>query len=416
MIIIINIPQDCKGKRMTETGEAIVKKGDLLSITTDAVAFGGQGVGRYGELVVFVPFTVDGDEGLIEVTEVRRRYVRGVLKTLTVSSPWRAEAPCAVYGRCGGCQYQHIAYDHQLALKQQHVADAFSRIGKFDQVPVSAIIPSPSPWEYRCKAEVHVTRKPDRSLAIGWARAASHEILDIDRCEIVAPGVNDALASLRQSLSASGRKKIERREVLWSSEGNAKLPRYISRIVKGRELLVPRRGFFQANRLLAETLLDVVLNLCALTGEETVIDSYCGSGFFSVFLAPLSRMFYGIEFVGDAVHAADMNVRKAGSDKVLFYEGDVGRVLNDVFVKARQRVDVLVLDPPRVGLETPVLNAVAQLMPTRIVYVSCNPATMARDIRFLCDHGYAPEVVQPLDMFPQTTHIEVVALLTAGRG
>ena len=398
---------------MPDTKGVVVKKGALLSITIDSVAFGGQGVGRHGDLVVFVPFTVDGDEGLIEVAEVKKSYVRGALKTLTAFSPWRTEPPCAVYGRCGGCQYQHVTYDHQLALKRQHIQDAFARIGKFIRIPLRDIIPSPSPWHYRGKAEFHVTRTPDQTIVVGLARAASHEILDISHCEIVAPDINDDLVLLRRRVQATSKKKIDQREVLWSSEGSAATPPgYIGRMVKGRELLVPRRSFFQANRLLAETLLDVVLEMCALTGVETVIDSYCGSGFFSVFLVPGARIFYGIEFAGDAVRAADMNVKTAGFDQALFYEGDVGHVLKDVFVKARQRVDVLVLDPPRIGLGLAVLSTVTQLRPSRIVYVSCNPATMARDIHFLADHGYTLEVLQPLDMFPQTSHIEVVGLLT----
>jgi 23S rRNA (uracil1939-C5)-methyltransferase len=151
--------------------------------------------------------------------------------------------------------------------------------------------------------------------------------------------------------------------------------------------------------------------MCALTGVETVVDGYCGSGFFSLFLAPAARRFSGIEFTGAAVQAADTNLKAAGIDHALFYEGDVGAVLSDRFVKTRQRVDVLVLDPPRIGLGAAVLEAVRRLKPARIVYVSCNPATMARDVRFLVQNGFLLEALQPLDMFPQTAHVEVVGLL-----
>jgi len=401
---------------MVPRKEATLKKGDLIPLAIDAVAFGGDGVGRYGEMVVFVPYTADGDEGLIEVVELKKRYARGRLKTLTTPSPFRTAPLCAAYGRCGGCQYQHILYDHQLAIKQKQVQDLFARIGKFARIPLADALPSPSPWHYRGKADVHVVRKPDGRGVVGFTRPSSHDVLDIERCEIVGPGINEALSILRQKAQAQKGKWADRRDILWSSPEGPKAPAgYVGRIVKGQELLIPEGGFFQSNRLLAETLLDVVLEMSALTGSETVIDGYCGSGFFSVFLARQARMFYGIESVGDAVRAADRNLKQAGMDQALFYAGDFGDILAEVFVKDGQRVDVLLLDPPRIGLDPGALSAVARLQPSRIVYVSCNPATMARDIRFLVDEGFRLERLQPLDMFPQTGHIEVAALLLRSR-
>ncbi len=390
-----------------------MKKGAMLPLSIDTVAFGGQGVGRHNDLVVFVPLMVDGDEGIVEIVDVKKRYVLGRLKELTKPSLHRTLPRCSAYGRCGGCRYQHIAYDHQLALKKGHVYDAFSRIGKFPHIPLAEVMPSPSPWHYRSKAEFHISRKSLQEIAIGFTRAASHEIQDIEECIIVDPTINAALATLREKECRAKGKRIDGKEVLWSSaDGETEAKGLVSRTVKGRKMLIPRRGFFQANRLLADTLVDIVLEKCALTGSETVLDGYCGSGFFSLFLAPKSRMFYGIEFVGDAVRAADLNLREAGIDHALFYEGDIGHIIAEAFVKAGQGVDVLVLDPPRIGLDPPVLSAIARLKPSRIVYVSCNPSTMARDVRFLADHGYSLEMLQPIDMFPQTSHIEVVGLLT----
>ena len=394
-----------------------LKTGTLVPLSIDAVAFGGQGVGRSRDLVVFVPFTVEGDEGIVEITEIKKRYAHGEMKTLTTPSPHRTEPLCRAFGRCGGCQYQHIAYGHQLTVKARQVRDAFFRIGRFSDVPLADALFTPDPWHYRGKAEVHIRKAPHRDPAVGFTRALSHEVLDIEHCEIVGPGINEALGRLRQEVRASRDKWVDRRVVLWSEDecGSSSTGTIIRR-VKGKDLLVPRDGFFQANRLLADTLVDVVLDMSALTGTETVIDAYSGSGFFSVFLAPLARRFCGIEFAGEAVRAAELNLKNAGIDEAELYEGDVGDVLRDIFAKDRRNVDLLVVDPPRVGLDASALAAVARLRPSRIVYVSCNPATMARDIRYLADCGFLLERLQPIDMFPQTGHIEVVGLLTVDKG
>ena len=402
---------------MAKTERAALAKGELVSLTADSVAFGGEGVGRCRDIVVFVPLMMGGDEGVVEIVDVKKRYARGRLTALTKRSPHRVEPRCPVYGLCGGCQYQHIAYEHQLVLKQQQIRDAFTRIGQCDGVPLLDILPSPSPWHYRQKADFHVQRQPDGRVAIGFTGPNSHNVIDIQRCEIVDPGVNESLAQLRQKRDARKGKGPDRRVVLWPADaGDDVATGHIGRQVKGRTLLVPRQGFFQANGYLTETLVDIVLDLCVLTGLETVIDGYCGSGFFSVFLAPAARRFYGIEFAGAAVRAADANLKAAGVSHGLLYEGDVAAVLSERFAKTGQRVDVLVLDPPRIGLGVAVLEAVRQLKPARIVYVSCNPATMARDIRVLTQIGFRLETLQPLDMFPQTAHVEVVGLLRFAEG
>ena len=336
---------------MTKTRSAALEKGERVSLTAESVAFGGEGVGRCRDMVVFVPLMADGDEGVVEIIDVKKRYARGRLTTLTRPSPHRAEPRCPVYGLCGGCQYQHIAYEHQLALKRQQIHDTFSRIGQFGDVPLKDVLPSPSPWEYRQKADFHIQKRAHEDVVIGFTGPNSHDVRDIERCEIVDPGINRALERLRLKRDAWKGNGLDRRVVLWPEEAaNGAKKGNISRSVKGRTLLVPRQGFFQANQYLTEALVDTVMDLCALTGTETVVDAFCGSGLFSIFLAPAARRFYGIEFAGDAVRAADANLIAAGSGHGLFYEGDVGAVLSGEFVKKRQQVDVLVLDPPRVGL------------------------------------------------------------------
>lgn len=395
-----------------KTRSAALEKGEQIPLTVESVAFGGEGVGRCRDMVVFVPLMIDGDEGTVEIVDVRKRYARGRLTALTKPSRHRVAPHCPVYGLCGCCQYQHIAYEHQLLLKQRQIRDVFTRIGQCREVPLKEVIPSPSPWHYRQKADFHIQRRPNGDVAIGFTGPNSHDVQDIERCEIVEPGVNEALAQLRLKRDAWKGKGPDRRVTLWPAEAaNDAIKGHIHRHVKGRTLLVPRQGFFQANRYLTDALVDKVMDLCALEGTETVIDGYCGSGLFSVFLAPAARKFYGIEFAGAAVRAADANLKAHGNGHGLFYEGDVGTVLSEQFAGKNQSVDVVVLDPPRIGLGAAALTAVRQMKPARIVYVSCNPATMARDIHVLVQSGFRIETLQPIDMFPQTAHVEVVGLL-----
>jgi 23S rRNA (uracil1939-C5)-methyltransferase len=183
------------------------------------------------------------------------------------------------------------------------------------------------------------------------------------------------------------------------------------RQVKDRKMLVPRDGFFQANLYLTNTLVDVVEQFCNLSGIETVLDGYCGSGLFSLFLAPRCGRIYGIDAAGDAVRCAEENLKSAGISSAVFYTGDMAHILRDRFIRESLPVDLALVDPPRIGLEPDTLDALGALKFPKIVYVSCNPATLARDLRALAGFGYRIMRVQPLDMFPQTSHIETIVLL-----
>jgi 23S rRNA (uracil1939-C5)-methyltransferase len=395
--------------------------GERIRISIESVAFGGDGVGRPGGVVTFVPLTVDGDEVLAEVTERRGRYARAALREILVPSPHRVAPACPHYGRCGGCSLQHIRYDHQLTLKGGHVAESFVRIGRFPDPPLLPAIPSPKTFSYRGRAEVHLRYGGGRQPAAGFMERASHTLLDVERCLLLDDSVNDALSRLRRSL-AKRRDGPARREerLLWSDPGRALPPRAdipaprrdrILRFVKGLILSVPARGFFQANESLVDTLVDQVLSMAGPSVGDTVLDAYCGSGLFSRFLAPRAGSVLGIEQDREAVACARENLRLAGFPGVRFEEGDVAERLRALLQGERRRIDVAVLDPPRTGCDREVLDALFELAPRRIVYVSCDPATQARDARFLADRGYRLAALQPLDMFPQTSHVEAVALL-----
>jgi len=475
---------------------SLLTEGMIIPLVIENIAFGGEGVGRYQNQAIFVPHTAPDDELAVKITEVRKRHARGIIHEIIRPSPLRIAPRCSYFTRCGGCDYQHLSYPDQLAIKKGQVLEAYRRIGTFPDPPVADVIPSPRPFNYRGKADFWVRRRDGHDGVAGFLRSKSRDVVDVKRCEIIAESLNQALKGLHKQLGKS-LATADRRQVTawsWGKEigadvpaaalndpvlkaallgqpappdifrpiaessyyerkkssrhqhfredispatggcGHAAIPSevwplhadlagglaccddVIPRIVKDRTFLVPAQGFFQANIYLVEQLVDAVVSMCALTGRESVLDAYCGSGLFSMFLAPAARQIFGIEERESSVVCARSNIDRAGYDNAAFTIGDVGEVMGSQFVASQQFLDVVVLDPPRTGCPGKVLSFINRLRPNRIVYVSCNPATQARDCRFFADHGYTLQGLQPFDMFPQTSHIEVVALLILSDG
>jgi len=400
---------------------ALFKVGDRVRTGIEDVAFGGDGVGRVSDLVLFVPFTVDGDEAEVEITEVRRRYSRGRLVRIVAPSRRRIPPVCPYYTRCGGCRMQHIAYDHQLELKRRQVEEIFKRIAGVSHPPVAPPIPSPRPFGWRGKAEFHLAGDRGGPHRTGLMALASHELIEVERCGIIEESINEKYREFRKALCAGEIRDPGERQVIWSDEPGEPpteiftglgRPPDVMRIVRGLRLTVPWRGFFQANVALVGELVEQVVGMCGLTGRETVIDAYGGAGLFSLFLGPRAGRLFGIEGDREAVRCAGINLIREGLPQAEFLHGDVADILRREFAARRRMADVIVLDPPRDGCGEGVLEGMAALHPERIVYISCNPATQARDVRLLAGRGYGLRLLRPLDMFPQTGHIEVVALLT----
>jgi len=398
-----------------------VKAGDVVELTMEQVAFGGEGIGRWGNLVVFVPYTVDGDVVRVEILECRKRYARGRLQDILQPSPHRTHPPCKDYTQCGGCCYQHIAYAHQLLIKETQVRDAFERIGKMPSPPIRPVIASPEPYHYRLKADFHLRLQKGKAPALGFMSGASNRIVEIEQCKIVEESINQLYQDLRKKLLHGSWVPRRDRITLWSADnegpfGGTNTERlretWIIRTIKKRRLTVHRYGFFQANQYLIDTMIDRVITAAELTGSETVVDGFCGCGLFSLFLAPLAKTVHGIEGDDRAVQAARENAENNGLQNLFFHKGDVAEVVRRVFFNPPVQMDVLVLDPPRIGCGKDLLENILRLGPKRIVYVSCNPTTQARDIQTLIAGGYYLEYIQPLDMFPQTAHIEIIARLT----
>lgn len=400
----------------------ILRIGDRIRVAIGDVAFGGDGVARVSGMAVFVPFTVDGDEVEVGITEIRKRYARGRLLRVVTPSVHRVPPACPDYIRCGGCRMQHIDYAHQLELKGRQVEEAFKRIANIFPAPVLPVIPSPRPFEWRGRAEFHLGGGRGGPCRVGLMAPASHEIIEVERCAIVEESINRKYRDFRDALRLGALRISGERRLIWSDEpGEPQTalftgcgqPPDVVRIVRGRRMTVPGEGFFQANVALVGELVDQVVGMGGLSGGETVIDGYAGAGLFSLFLGPKAGSLLGIEGDPEAVRCAGINLNRAGIPQAKPIHGDVADVLREC-VLSGMKADLVVLDPPRDGCGEGVVEKAAALHPERIVYVSCNPATQARDCRLLAGYGYRLHRLQPLDMFPQTGHIEVVASLTRG--
>lgn len=380
---------------------------DRATIKIDSVAFGGEGVGRMDKLVVFIPFSAPGDELEIEITRVKKTFLRGRILSIIRQSPQRAKPLCRYYEQCGGCCYQHIRYEHQLKIKQRQVEEAFRKIGKFPDPPVLHPIASPKSYHYRGKAQYHMQTVSGRRQT-GFLDVSGSRLVDIERCEIMDETINEQLCVLRKN------KKLHEKDLtIWSDGGAGKFGQQtlIKRFVQGEEFLVPREDFFQANLYLTDRLVEEVCRFVSADKTEHVVDAYCGSGLFAIFLSRLAAKVTGVEISERAVECARINARHLGAKNAEFICSDFEEALRKALLPAGNETGLMVLDPPRVGCKSTALKAIADWGPQKMIYISCNPATQARDIRFFCDRGYHLSNLLPLDMFPQTEHIEVIGLL-----
>ncbi|PKN51578.1 MAG: hypothetical protein CVU55_11575 [Deltaproteobacteria bacterium HGW-Deltaproteobacteria-13] len=383
---------------------------DRIIIKIDSVAFGGEGVGRIDNFVVFVPFSAPGDELEVEITQLKKRFVRGRILKIIKPSPWRTKPLCRYYEKCGGCCYQHLDYEYQLSIKKKQVQEAFWKIGKIGNPPVLDAVASPMIYNYRGKAQYHARFMPDR-WEIGFLDISGGKLVDIENCGIMEETINEKIRALRENKGLRHNKDAPL--TIWSDcpAGQPGKKESVIRTVKGENFLVPRDGFFQANLYLTDRLVDEVCRLAAADKINTLVDACCGSGLFSIFLSSCAKEVIGIEINEKAVKYAQINAENLGVKNVRFIHGDIGKVLRERFLPQGDKVDLIVLDPPRTGCEKTVLQSIADLRPRKIIYISCNPATQARDVQYLNGCGYNLLSLLPVDMFPQTSHVEVIGLL-----
>jgi 23S rRNA (uracil1939-C5)-methyltransferase len=384
---------------------------ERLRLTLTDMAFQGGAIARHGGQVVFAAYGIPGEEAVVQIERRSKDYLTGRVVEVLSPSPHRVAAPCPYFGTCGGCQWQHIDYAHQAELKGRIVADQLRRIGKFQESPLLPTIPAVETWVYRNHARFSVGHHGD----LGFTTPLRHRFVKIDHCLIMHPWIDDVLrrvqgrcGGLHQVAVRYGVKTGQALIHPSLEEIDPSIPSgqpWYEEELLGKRFRISGASFFQVNTPQAEVLIELVRQKLALEPDQLLLDAYAGVGTFAVLLAPYVKRVIAVEESSSAV--ADAVINQAGIDNITFYEGKVESVLPEL----AERPDAAILDPPRVGCHPDALAAVLALAPARLVYVSCDPATLARDLRSLCDGGYRLVEVQPVDMFPQTYHIEVVATL-----
>ena len=401
-----------------------------IRLQLTGMAHGGEALGRHEGKVIFVLYALPGEEVLVEIVQDKDRYARARLLEVVRPSPDRLEPRCPHFGTCGGCQWQHVAYEAQLRFKEQVLRDQLERIGGISKPPLKPSLGAHDPWFYRNHAQFHLNEEG----RLGFFAFRGREVVPIEVCYIIHPFIEEVFCALdlafpqlkRVSIKVgtrTGQKLLilEMEEDLipalevdeplscveFLSDGTLLTLVGDSHIVEevgGRRFRISAASFFQVNTGQLERLIEAVRGYLAPQGHELLLDAYCGVGTFGLSLAREVGQVIGVEESDSALADARFNAQEG--ENVEFIGGRVEDALPDLV-----RVDVAILDPPRQGCGREAITHLVRLAPAKIIYVSCDPATLARDVKRLREGGYHLVEAQPVDMFPQTYHIEAVALL-----
>lgn len=447
-----------------------VEKNQYVTVKFEDLTHEGAGVAKVDGFPIFVQNALPEEEGNVKIIKVKKGFAIGRMMETTKESRFRTEPPCPVYKQCGGCQLQHMKYEAQLDYKTKQVKEVLARLGNIKDVTVHPTLGMEDPWNYRNKAQVPVGES-EGGLVAGFYKQRSHDIIDIERCMIQQEQNDDVVQAVREICSKYGIRAYdetkhkgtlrhvmvrygattgEQMVVLVTrtkelpnknkviEELRARLPQLKSivqnvnskktNVIMGDETTVlwgeeyiydnigdikfaiSARSFYQVNPTQTKVLYDKALEYADLQGEEEVIDAYCGIGTISLFLAQKAKKVYGVEIVPEAIEDAKRNAELNGITNAEFEAGKAEEVI-PAWYKKGISADTLVVDPPRKGCDEALLNTIIDMKPNRVVYVSCNPGTLARDLQMLEGGGYKTVEVQPVDMFPHTTHVECCALL-----
>ncbi|HLR71799.1 MAG TPA: 23S rRNA (uracil(1939)-C(5))-methyltransferase RlmD [Pseudogracilibacillus sp.] len=448
-----------------------VKKNDEIIVTCEDLTHEGNGVVKVDNYPLFIQYLLPGEKAKVRVVKANKNFGYGKLLSIESRSDARVEPPCNVFYRCGGCQIQHMDYNAQLEMKRNNVVNNLKRIGHLDDVTVHAVLGMEDPWYYRNKIQMPVGEK-NGSLITGFYRERSHQIIpDMDTCLIqnkYGDEIIDVVREIANDLHIDAYDEKNHRGVLRHiivrtayetnetmiilvtktkklpheaemikqlTEKRAEIKSIIhnvnpartnvilgneTRTIYGEDYIYDRIGslkfklsaksFFQVNPTQTKVLYEQALAYAQVGENDIVIDAYCGIGSISLFLAKRAKKVYGVEIVPEAIEDAKENAKLNNINNIEFTVGKAEEVMPK-WKKDGLQPNVIVVDPPRKGCDEKLLQAMIDMEPERIVYVSCNPATLARDLRILEDGGYKTQEVQPVDMFSQTYHVECVSLL-----
>ena len=448
------------------------RKNDIVTLKIENCGIDGEGIGKADGFTVFVKDAVIGDTVRAKIMKAKKNYGYGRLEEIITPSPDRVEPKCQFARQCGGCQLQALSYEKQLEFKTSKVRGHLERIGGFTDIPMEKILGMDQPFHYRNKAQFPVGKSKDGRIITGFYAGRTHSIIEnrdcalgvtrnkevLDRviahmekfhiqpydentgkglvrhvlirygfftdemmvCLIIngekLPGEEALVKSLRQipeavSVMVNVNKKRnnvilgEKVRLLWGQP-------YITDKIGEISYQISPLSFFQVNPYQTGRLYGKALEYAQLSGNETVWDLYCGIGTISLFLAQKAKMVRGVEIIPAAIENAKENARLNGFDNTEFFVGKAEEVLPEQFARTGERADVIVVDPPRKGCDETLLSTIIKMQPDRVVYVSCDSATLARDLKYLCERGYELKKVCPVDMFPNTVSVETVVLLS----
>ena len=471
------------------SNDKTVSRGSEIELDIQSLAFGGTGVGRYEDLVVFVKNSLPGQKIRARISKQKRRFAEAQLTEILQQSPFYTRPVCSHFGQCGGCLFQDLKYSKQCSEKRQQVGDILSRIGNLTGFELLPAAPSPDIYYYRNKMEFSFSNQRwltpleiNRGATIDktgvflglHARGFYNKVVDIRECHLMSPIVGDILATMRDLARRSGlpayttdthtgfwRFVVMRQSKnnknfmvnIIASDYNEKIAKDCQELLTGEypqitallfstsksrasvayaeqeyvlhgsktilerlggfEFEISSQSFFQTNSQQTEQLYKTVLDFAGLTGSEIVFDLYCGAGSISIFIHKHLKKCVGFEATPSAVRDAIINCKRNDVENCDFVLGDLKDQLIDTRWAVSQygKPDVVIIDPPRAGMHPKTVKSILNLQPKRIIHVSCNPATLARDLSFLCGGNYTLTKVRPIDMFPHTGHVESVAQL-----
>jgi 23S rRNA (uracil1939-C5)-methyltransferase len=405
---------------------------ETYTVTIDKLVYGGDGMGRLPDgRAVFVPYTLPGELVMARLVEEKRGHARAELVEVVQASPLRIEPRCPDYEACGGCHYQHMAYSTQLEMKREIVRDQLERLGGLAGVEVEPTVPSDEEWSYRNHIQLHV----GLDGKLGYQQPGSHVVVPLAKCSMAEPALDHIWPQLEvdpdSGLERVGLRLGVEEDILLVLEGSDEaapdfsvedLPisavylgpageillagsNYIEMDIMERRFKVSSRSFFQVNSGVAAKMVAHILELASLQGSETVLELYSGVGLFSAFLAPRAARLVAVE--SSPWSTEDFVINLDEFENVELYEAPVEQALPEIDLHP----DLVLTDPPRAGMGPKVIEALLAKQPGRIIYISCDPATLARDLKRLGEGGYRVEKVTPFDMFPQTYHVETVVVL-----
>ena len=450
--------------------ECVVKAGELYDIKATDISTSGDGIGKVNGFTVFVKGLLPEESAKVKITEVRKRFAFGEVVSINEKSPYRTEPFCSCFDMCGGCSLQHMTYEGQLKFKTKRIKDVLERIGKFENPVVLDTIGMENPYHYRNKMQYHVSEENGKCV-FGFYSEKSHRVVPCENCYVGSEENSKILNAVKKyidefKISIYDRKTHSgaiRHVVIRNAKATGeimvcivvndnKLPKkdklvsYLKEIdgvksivlnvnekktnvimgeksfvLYGRGYITDYIGdirfdisplsFYQVNPVQTNVLYSKALELAGLTGSENVLDIYCGIGTISLFLAQKAKKVIGIEIVPEAVNDAKHNAEINGITNAEFIVGSAEDIIPEVYEKGYMP-DVVVVDPPRKGCDEKVLETIIKMKPEKVVYVSCEPSTFARDLKMLCENGYIAGEVQGVDQFCHGTHVESVIMMT----